>query len=147
MNITLNHTAVFQTGDFYHTQGTPTRYVKLRVAHVPGMAGMFYLLPRVSNPDMHHGTRETQVPWCMLGSLTCSFLRSRWQGKRFRHSGACANRNFAYLVRGPWHCIHSLMTTFTKGHELCQKAIHCFLANKLPWLFITKLQTPVGRLF
>ena len=30
--------------------------------------------PRVSNPDMHHGTRVTHVPWCMLGLLTNSFL-------------------------------------------------------------------------
>ena len=25
----------------------------------------------VSDPDMHHGTCVTHVPWCMSGSLTC----------------------------------------------------------------------------
>ena len=27
--------------------------------------------PLVSDPDMHHGTCVTHVPWCMSGSLTC----------------------------------------------------------------------------
>ena len=26
--------------------------------------------PQVIDPDMHHDTRVTHVPWCMLGSLT-----------------------------------------------------------------------------
>ena len=26
--------------------------------------------PRVSDPDMHHGTCVTHMPWCMSGSLT-----------------------------------------------------------------------------
>ena len=55
-----------------------------------------------SDPDMHHSTCLTHVPWCMPGSLTSGFLCSRWRGKRSRHSGACATRNFTYLVRGPW---------------------------------------------
>ena len=35
--------------------GPLARYVKLRVAHAPGMPGTFSLPPRVSDPDMHHG--------------------------------------------------------------------------------------------
>ena len=27
--------------------------------------------PLVSDPDIHHGTCVTHVPWCMSGSLTC----------------------------------------------------------------------------
>ena len=41
---------------------------------------------RVSDPDMHHGTCVTHVPWCMSGSLTSGFLWIRWWGKRSRHS-------------------------------------------------------------
>ena len=41
--------------------------------------------PRVSDPDMHHGTCVTHVPWCMPGSVTSGFLWSRWLGKRSRH--------------------------------------------------------------
>ena len=45
--------------------GLLNRYVKLRVAHAPGMPGTFSPPPRVSDPDMHHGTCVTHVPWCM----------------------------------------------------------------------------------
>ena len=63
--------------------GPLTRYIKLRVAHAPGMPGTFSPSPRISDPDMHH---VTHVPWCMSGSLTNSFLWRRWRGKRSQHS-------------------------------------------------------------
>ena len=47
--------------------------------------------PRVSVPDMHHGTCVMHVPWCMQGSLTSSILWSRWRGKRSRHSRRMRN--------------------------------------------------------
>ena len=66
------------------------------------MTGTFYPPPGVSDPDMHHGMCVTHVPWYMPGSLTSGFLWSRWQGKVPGIPGACATRNFTYLVRGPW---------------------------------------------
>ena len=52
--------------------------------------------PLVSDPVMHHGTCVTHAPWCMSGSLT------RGGGENVPGiPGACATRNFAYLVRGP----------------------------------------------
>ena len=52
--------------------------------------------PLVSDPGMHHGTCVTHVPWCVSGSLT------RDGGKNVPGIlGACATRNFAYVVRGP----------------------------------------------
>ena len=52
--------------------------------------------PRVSDPDMHHGTCLTHVPWCMSGSLT------RDGGENIPGiPGACATCNFRYLARGP----------------------------------------------
>ena len=42
--------------------GPLTRYVKLRVAHAPGMPGMFSPPQPVSDPDKHHGTFVTHVP-------------------------------------------------------------------------------------
>ena len=39
--------------------------------------------PLVSDPDMHHDTCVTHVPWCIPGSLTSCFLWSRWRGKTF----------------------------------------------------------------
>ena len=47
------------------------------------MPGTFSPRPRVSDPDMHHGTCVTHVPWCMLGSLTNGFPWSRSRGKTF----------------------------------------------------------------
>ena len=54
--------------------GPLARYVKLWVAHAPGMPGTFPTPPRVSDPVMHHGTCVTHVPWFMSGSLTIVFL-------------------------------------------------------------------------
>ena len=64
--------------------GPLTRCVKLRIAHAPQMPGTFSPSPRVSKPDMHHGTCVTHVPWCMPGSLTSGFLWSQWRGKHSR---------------------------------------------------------------
>ena len=53
---------------------------------------------KVSDPDMHHGTCVTHVPWCMSGSLT--------RGGRDNVPsilGACATHNLTYLARGPWN--------------------------------------------
>ena len=77
---------------------------KIAGAHAPGMPGTFSPSPQVSDPDMHHGTCVTHVPWCMPGSLTSSFLWSwRWGENVPGIPGACATRNFTYLVRGPWY--------------------------------------------
>ena len=57
----------------------------------------FQKKPRISDPGMHHGTCDTHVPWCMSGSLI------RGGGENVPGiPGACATRNFAYLVRGPF---------------------------------------------
>ena len=78
-------------------------YVKLRVAHEAEMPGTFSPSPRVTDPDMHHGTCVTHVPWCMRGLLTSCFRWSRWREKAFQAFPAHAHpvRNFTYLVRGP----------------------------------------------
>ena len=81
-------------------QGPLTRYIKLRVAHAPGMPGTFSPPPPVGDPNMHYGTRVTHVSWCMSGSLTRSFLWSRLRGKRPRHSPRM--RNQQVCVSGKW---------------------------------------------
>ena len=55
----------------------------------------------LGDSDMHHGTCVTHVLWCMTGSLTSGFIWNRCAGKTFP-TGACATREFAYLVRGPF---------------------------------------------
>ena len=52
--------------------------------------------PLVSDPGMHHGTCVTHVPWCMSGLLTRG-----GEENVPGIPGACATRNFTYLVRGP----------------------------------------------
>ena len=62
--------------------------------------------PLVSDPDMHHGTCVTHVPWCLSGSLNCGggenvtgiFQRMR-------------PRNFTYLVRNPLNWIPMVRIT------------------------------------
>ena len=76
-------------GSSTQRNGPLARYVKLRVA-----PGMFFPPTRVSDPDMHHGTYVTHVPWCMPGSLTSGFLWRRWRGKRSRHSRRKRNPEF-----------------------------------------------------
>ena len=80
------------------SHGPLTRYVKLRVAHAPGMPGTFSPPPRVSVPDMHHGTCVRHVPWCIAGSVNRGFLLSWWWGKRSRHSWRM--RNLQFYVSG-----------------------------------------------
>ena len=69
----------------------------------------------VSDPGMHHDTCATHVAWCLSGSLT------RGGGENVTDiPGACATRNFTYLVRGickdnPIRWIMSQLND--KGHQ------------------------------
>ena len=76
---------------------------KLRVAHAPGMPGTLSPPTRVRDPDMHHGTCVTHVPWCMPGSLTSGFIWSRWRGKRSRHSRRMHNPQFCVPGKRPMY--------------------------------------------
>ena len=57
--------------------------------------------PQVSDPDMHHGTWVTHVPWCMPELLTSGFLWSWWRGKRSRHSQRMRNPQFHVSGKRP----------------------------------------------
>ena len=88
---------------------------KIASAHAPGMPGTFSPPPRVSDPDMHHGTCVTHVPWCMPGSLTSGFLWSRWRGKTFRHSRRMRNLQFYVSGKRPMAYKPLLEPRFTKS--------------------------------
>ena len=87
---------------FYKINLTPWASYQIRKiagAHAPGMPGTFSPSQQVSDPDMHHGTCVTHVPWCMPGSLTSGFLWNRRRGKkRSRHSRRM--RNLQFYVSG-----------------------------------------------
>ena len=89
---TFPHHCHFVRGSYSH--GPLTRYVKLRVAHTPGMPGTFSPPPRVSDPGMRHGACATHVPWCMPGSLASGFLWNQRRGKRSRHPRRMRNHQF-----------------------------------------------------
>ena len=74
--------------------GSLARYVKVLVAHAPGMQGTFTLPPLGSNPRIHHDTCVTHVPWCMPRSLLSGVLWIRWRGKRSRHPRRMRNAQF-----------------------------------------------------
>ena len=66
-----------------------------------GNAGNVFPPSWVSDPDMHHDTCVTHVPWCMSGSITSGFLWSRWRGKRSRHSRRMRNPQFCVSRKRP----------------------------------------------
>ena len=85
--------------------------------------------PLISDPGVHHGTCLMHVPWCMSGSLT------RGGGENLPGiPGACAIRNFAYLVRGPWRIQYLLQLwlpppSYNISHKICPLfgyALTCF---------------------
>ena len=91
--------------------GPLARYVKLRVVPAPGMSGTFSTPPRVSDPDIHHGTCVTHVPRCMSKSPTSAFLWSRRWENVPSIPGGCTTRNFSCLVRGPCLWLYSAFDT------------------------------------
>ena len=109
--LSINEYAYINCVQEAYVHGPLTRYVKLRAAHAPGMPGTFSPPPRVSDPDMHHGTCVTHVPWCMPGSLTSCFLWSRWRGKRSRHSRRMHNPQFYVSGKRPIHSLNSTSET------------------------------------
>ena len=69
--------------------GPLARYVKLRVAHAPGM------------PERFPRRRLKRKPHARV-VMYVEIAYPRWQGKRSRHSRRMRIRNCTYLVRGPW---------------------------------------------
>ena len=78
-------------------------------AHAPEMPGTFPPPPRVSDPDMHHGTCVTHVLWFMPGSLTSVFLWSRRREKTFPAFPAHAQP----VILRIWQEAHDLRDHFT----------------------------------
>ena len=86
---------IISSVQIFCAHGPFARYAKLQVVHAPGMPGTFCPPLGVSDPDMHHGTCVTHMPWCMTGSPTSCFRSSRWRGKRSRRM-----RNLQFCVSG-----------------------------------------------
>ena len=115
--------------------GPLTRYEKLLVAHAPGIPGTFSPSPRVSDPEMHHGTCVTHVPWCMSVSLTSGFLWRRWRGKRSRHS---------WRMRNPQFCVSVRRHVPTFHIHISQNKLPKYLLWELPLSTILNVQANVS---
>ena len=85
----------------YATWRCPLPWASYQIRKIVGCAcaGNVFPATAVSDPDMHHGTCVTHVPWCMSVSLTSGFLWRRWRGKRSRYSWRMRNPQFCVSVR------------------------------------------------
>ena len=87
-------------------QQTPPQWASYQIRKIEGCAcagnaGNVFPPQLVRDPDMHHGTCVTHVPWCLTGSLTSGFLWSRWREKRSRHSRRMRNPQFRLSGKRP----------------------------------------------
>ena len=125
--------------------GPLTRYEKIAGYACAGNVGNVSPPPRVSDPDMHHGTCVTHVTWCMPGSLTSGFLWSRWRGKRSRHFRSMRNPQFCVSGKRPMlRPIDSGRTRLTtwQGHWqvwYCLSSINGFLSSMWTYLIYLRL--------
>ena len=88
----------------------PCQMRKIAGCACAGNAGNVFPAPQIRDPDMHHGTCVTHVPWCMLESLNCVFLWSWWRGKRSRHSRRMRNPQFYVSDKRPLHWVYKWIT-------------------------------------
>ena len=83
------------------------------------MPGTFSPPPRVSYPDMHHGTCVTHVQWCMSGSLTSGFIWKSVAAKTFPVFQRMHNPKFSISGKRPKKCAGDMRHTkwlYVYGH-------------------------------
>ena len=106
------------------SHGPLTRYVILWVAHAPGIPETNSPPPLVSDPDMHHSTCMTHVPWCMPESLTSSFVWSRLN--------SVAKKTFP---ASPAQALPTVLRIYVSGKRSMGDAnLHC------PWYMLRQLK-------
>ena len=88
---------------------------KIAIAHALGMLGTFSPPPRISDPDMHHGTCVTRVPWWMhAGVANRRFPLKSVSGKTFPAFPAMHNPQFYASGKSP---ISSATFPFHKNYS------------------------------
>ena len=79
--------------------GPLVRYVKLRVAHAPGMPGTFYP-PPTSKETPHYWSRHASRHVRHARTVMhVGITKPLWRRNVAGNPGACATRNFTYLIR------------------------------------------------
>ena len=84
--------------------GASCQICKIAGCSCAGNAGNVFLATAVNDPDMHHGTCVTHVPWCKPGLLTSGYLWRLWQGKRSQHSRHMRNPQVYASGKRPIAC-------------------------------------------
>ena len=94
----------------------------------------------VSDPDMHHGTCVTHVPWCMSGSLT-----SRWRGKHPRHSRRMCKPLFYVSGKRPMLKWFSLTAQLVRGVSMGTRRWSC--DGRIPNVTLHMSRSSLGSSF
>ena len=82
--------------------GPLTRYVKLQVAHAPGMPGPFSAPPASKETASYRSWHASRHVPDARAMMRVGIANPRWRGGNIPGiHGACATRNIAYLARGP----------------------------------------------
>ena len=103
------------------------------------MPGTFSLPPQVSDPDMHHDTCVTHVPWWMPGSLISGFLWSRRWGETFPAFPVLAQPAIYVSSKRPVAQVHS--------NNARQRFSKIFSRDIVVYMLMTYSQTSNKRLF
>ena len=95
--------------------GLLTRYANLRIAHAPGTFCAAPTSKETAGKRSRHASQH--VPGARA-VMHVGIAHPRWRGNIPGITGACATRNFAYLVNGPywswWHIWQSHRATNRK---------------------------------
>ena len=121
---------------FQRVYGPLARYIKLRVAHGPGMLRTFYPSPWVSDPGIQHSTFVTHVLCCMPWSLISGFLSGRWREKRSWPPRRMRNPQFYISGKRPMGEVYMIIT-YTCTHELNAPTFLCFIMTY--WIYLRHL--------
>ena len=103
-----------------------------------GNAGNVFPPPRISDPNMHHGTCVTHVLWCMPGSLTSGFLWCWWWEKRSRHSWRMRNPQLYISSKRPIDAYMRDKSTLVQVMAWCRQTTshylsQCWLSSLSPY--------------
>ena len=92
-----HHESILAASLFMGTQDMNLQWTSYQIRKIAGCtcarnAGNVSPPPRVSDPDMQHGTCITHVPWCMLGQGSHKYLRKKFHD--FSMTSPGQNPNF-----------------------------------------------------
>ena len=77
------------------------RYVKLLVAHAPGMLGTFYPPPTSEETANWRCRHEPRHERQARDEMHFGIANQRWRENATGNPGACETHNFSYVTRGP----------------------------------------------